>query len=124
MVKGISVIVGDADGKDGARAPVYRALRPLLCSSCGADIGEGTLFTRRALADGGLRVAAQCGECAPFTWRDGGEKERRRSPLLESLFTPRAEGEHRSRERGPAAESVKERLGPALRYRAGKKGGG
>jgi hypothetical protein len=124
MVKGISVIVGEADGKDGAGAPVYRALRPLLCSSCGTDIGEGTIFTRRALADGGLRVAAQCRECAPFAWSDGVEEGRPRSPLLESLFTPRAEGEHGRREPGPAAESVKERLGPALRYRAGKKGGG
>ena len=69
--KGISVIVGKAEAADGSEAPVYRALRTLLCSSCGAAIGEGTLFTRRALADGGLRVAARCRECAPFTLREG-----------------------------------------------------
>ena len=124
MVKGISVIVGEADGGDGAGVPVYRALRPLLCSSCGAAIGEGTLFTRRATADGGLRLAAQCRECAPFTWDDAGGEGRPRSPLLDSLFTPQTEGEHRRREPGQAAESVKERLGPALRYRAGKKDSG
>jgi len=124
MVKGISVIVGKADAGDGSEVPVYRALRPLVCSSCGAAIGEGTLFTRRALADGGLRVAAQCMECAPFTWRKGGGEAHSRSPLLESLFTPQAGRERVRREPGPAAESVKERLGPALRYRAGKKGAG
>jgi hypothetical protein len=94
MVKGISVIVGEANAGDGSEVPVYRALRPLVCSSCGAAIGEGTLFTRRALADGGLRVAAQCMECAPFTWREGGGKARSRSPLLESLFAPQAGREH------------------------------
>lgn len=124
MAKGISVIVGKAFAADGSEAPVYRALRPLLCSSCGAAIREGSLFTRRALADGGLRVAARCRECAPFTLREGDEEGRRRSPLLESLFAPRAEGEAVRREPGRAAESVRERLGPALRYRAGKKGTG
>ena len=124
MVKGISVIVGEADGVDGAGVPVYRALRPLLCSSCGAAISEGTLFTRRASADGRLRVAAQCRECAPFVWSDGVGEGRPRSPLLESLFTPQAGRESAGREPGQAAESVKERLGPALRYRAGKKGSG
>jgi hypothetical protein len=124
MVKGISVIVGEADGGDGAGVPIYRALRLLLCSSCGAAIGEGSLFTRRAIADGGLRVATQCRECAPFIWSDEGGEGRPRSPLLEALFTPQAGRERGPREPGPAAESVKERLGPALRYRAGKKGSG
>jgi hypothetical protein len=123
MVKGISVIVGKAVVGDGSETPVYRALRSLLCSSCGVVIGEGTLFTRRANADNGLRVAAQCRECVPFTLRDE-ESEGRRSPLLEPLFIPHAEGKRVRRESGPAAESVKERLGPALRYRAGKKGAG
>jgi hypothetical protein len=124
MAKGISVVVGEADGGDGAGVPVYRALRPLVCSSCGAAIGEGMLFTRRALADGGLRVAAQCKECAPFTWSDGYGEGRCRSPLLDSLFTPEAGREDGRRETGQTAESVRERLGPALRYRAGKKGAG
>jgi hypothetical protein len=124
MAKGISVIVGKSVAGDGSEAPVYRALRPLLCSSCSAAIREGSLFTRRALADGGLRVGARCRECAPFTWRDGDGEGRRRSPLLESLFAPQAEGERGRAGSGRAAESVKERLGPALRYRAGKKGTG
>lgn len=125
MVKGISVIIGETDGgDDGAVVPVYRALRPLLCSSCGAAIDEGMLFTRRAIADGGLRVAAQCRECAPFIQNDGGGEGRPRSSLLESLFTPQAGRERGRREPGQAAESVKERLGPTLRYRALKKGSG
>lgn len=124
MVKGISVIVGEADGGDGARVPVYRALRALLCSSCGVAIGEGTLFTRRATADDRLRLAAQCKECTPFIWDDAGGGKRPRSPLLDSLFTSQTGRERAGREPGQAAESVKERLGPALRYRAGKKGTG
>ena len=124
MVKGISVIVGEADGKAGVGVPVYQALRPLLCSSCGVAIGEGTFFTRRPIVDSDLRVAAQCKECVPFTWHDGGGEGRPRSPLLESLFVSQAGREHRRRESGQAVESLKERLGPALRYRAGKKDSG
>jgi hypothetical protein len=124
MVKGISVIVGRAESGDGAEVPVYRALRTLLCSSCGATIGEGTLFSRRALGTGGLRVAAQCRECAPFVPRDDGEKERRRSPLLESLLAPEPESgaEIEPRLMEYVTAEVRKRLGPALRYRAGKKG--
>ena len=88
MGKGLSVIVGKAESGDGSKAPVYRALRPLLCSSCGAAIGEGTFFTRRALAGGGLRVASRRSECAPFTWGDEGAKGRHRSPLLDHLPQP------------------------------------
>lgn len=123
MGKGISVIVGSAEGGGGKEVPVYRALRTLLCSSCGATIGEGALFTRRALVGGGLRVAAQCRECAPFVPRDDGEKGRQRSPLLESLLAPETGGEivveHRQSEQ--RAESLRKRLGPALRFRAGKR---
>lgn len=123
MGKGISVIVGGAEGGDGQEVPVYRAPRTLLCSSCGATIGEGTLFTRRALAGSGLRVAARCRECAPFVPRDDGEKGRRRSPLLESLLASETGSEsvveHRQFEQ--RAESVGKRLGPALRFRAGKR---
>lgn len=123
-MKGISVIVGEADSREGPRVPVYRALRPLLCSLCDAAINEGALFTRRPLADSGLRVAAQCKECAPFTWHDGGGEGCRRSPLLESLLTPQAGTEREQRESGQAAKLVEKRLGPALRYRAGNKGAG
>lgn len=47
MRKGISVMAGGAESGDGREVPLYRALRSLLCSSCGSAIGEGTLFTRR-----------------------------------------------------------------------------
>ncbi|MBA3243087.1 MAG: hypothetical protein H0T60_17855 [Acidobacteria bacterium] len=124
MGKGISVIVGRAESGDGPVVPIYRALRTLLCSSCGATIGEGALFTRRALAGSGLRVAAQCRECTPFIARDDGGAGRQRSPLLESLFAPEPESEsepeHRQVEH--IAESVRKRLGPALRFRTGKRG--
>jgi len=123
MGKGISVIVGRAEGGDGQEVPVYRALRTLLCSSCGATIGECTFFTRRALAASGLRVAAQCRECAPFVPREGGEEGRQRSPLLESLLAPETGSEIvvERRQSEQRAESVGKRLGPALRFRAGKR---
>jgi hypothetical protein len=126
MSKGISVIVGRAEGGDGQDVPVYRALRTLLCSSCAATIGEGALFTRRALAGTGLRVAAECRECAPFVARDEGGKGRERSPLLESLLASET-GSEIEVEQGQVeqrAESVRKRLGPALRFRAGKRGPG
>jgi hypothetical protein len=130
MGKGISVIVGRAAGPDGPEVPVYRALRDLLCSSCGSTIGEGALFTRRPLAGAGLRVAAQCRECAPFEQREGeredGGKRHRHSPLMASLMAPETEG-HASPEsihHGRVADDVMKRLGPALRYRSGKRGAG
>jgi hypothetical protein len=124
MSKGISVIVCRAESGDGREVPVYRALRALRCSSCGATIGEGALFTRRALPDGRLRVAAECRECAPFVARGKDGKGQRRSPLLESLLGPEPAGEtvleHRPVDQ--RAEPVRKRLGPALRFRAGRRG--
>lgn len=125
MRKGISVIVGRAESGEGTEVPVYRALRDLLCSSCGSMISEGTLFTRRPLAAGKLRVAAQCRKCMPFTSRAGDEKGSPRSALLESLLTPEPAGDGvRESCHAENAEAVRKRLGPALQYRAGKKGAG
>ena len=122
MGKGISVIVGRAESGDGLEVPIYRALRILLCSSCGATIGEGTLFTRRTLAGSGLRVAAQCRECAPFVPRDDGEKGRQRSPLLESLLAPETVSENEIEQRQlEQAQRREERLCPALRFRGVKR---
>jgi hypothetical protein len=115
MTKGISAVEGSARRVDGSEVVVYRALRDILCSSCYATIGEGSLFTRRALAGGGLRIAAQCRECVPFVSRPGGEKGRR-SELLESLFSAESEGEPPPR-KDAAAEAVLKRLGPALHRR-------
>lgn len=122
MGKGISIIGGGAMSGDGTEVPVYRALRDLLCSSCSATIGEGTLFTRRAVATGKLRVAAQCRNCMPFTSRSGERKGSPRSALLESLFTPEPAGDRATDScHAENADAVRKRLGPALQYRAGKK---
>jgi hypothetical protein len=125
MGKGISVIGGRAAGRDDPEVPVYRALRDLLCSSCGSTIGESALFTRRPLAGAGLRVAAQCRECAPFELReDGGNGQR--SPLMESLLAPVNDDNAVPNPPNPdrVTEEVMKRLGPALRYRSGKSGAG
>jgi len=125
MGKGISAIVGRAAGGDGREVPVYRALRDLLCSSCGSTIGEDALFTRRPLAGAGVRVAARCRECAPFELReDGGNGPR--SPLMESLLAPVTDDNAAPKpaNRDRVTEGVMKRLGPALRYRSGKNGAG
>jgi hypothetical protein len=46
MQKGISEIAGQGTIADGSTVKLYRALRTLLCEKCGAEIREGTLFTR------------------------------------------------------------------------------
>jgi hypothetical protein len=126
MGKGISVIVGRAVGCDGQEVPVYRALRDLLCSTCGSSIGEGTLFTRRPFGGAGLRVAARCRECVPFALLGDGGEGHRRSPLMKSLLAPVTEDDALpgSLKSGRSAEEVMTRLGPALRYRSGKRGAG
>lgn len=114
--KGISEIVGTADGVGKSGVMVYRALRLLFCARCGSEIKEGDLFTRRTLAGGGLRILPQCHECAPFTSRSG---TRDRSTLIESLLAPSTEEvlvrgrNHEQPEK--TAEAVERRLGPALR---------
>lgn len=125
MGKGISVLVGMAAGRDGPEVPVYRALRDLLCSSCGSTIGEGALFTRRPLAGAGMRVAAECRECAPFELREDGANGPR-SPLMESLLAPVADDNAVPKPVKPerVTEEVMKRLGPALRYRSVKNGAG
>lgn len=122
MAKGMSEIVGEADGPGGSGVKVYRALRQLFCAACGGTIREGDLFTRRALPGRGLRILSRCGGCAPFTPpRAAGA----RSALIESLLTPPA-GEPKAEEVSPARREevvrvVMKRLGPALsRARKGK----
>lgn len=139
MEHAVSEIYGAGRGPDGRATPVYRALRELLCSSCGAQIAEGSLFTRKALPQFALRIMPRCRECAPFalagdaegilpvggedgaasdgvggkTPKDAGAK---RSKLLESLLTPAPETED-AQKSGPSrdvAEEVARRLGPAL----------
>lgn len=58
MKASISEIVGKAEDTRGQEVSVYRALRPLLCARCVAEIKEGYLFTRRKL--GGINLSPHC----------------------------------------------------------------
>lgn len=84
MEKGISEIVGRAERDEGGSTEAYRALRALLCATCGAKIAEGTLFTRRKVKGIGLRIMPQCAKCAPFTLQ---AEKKEKSALLRSLLT-------------------------------------
>src|SRR5829696_308572 len=117
-MKAVSEIVGRA----GGGTDVYRALRPLLCATCGTGIVEGTLFTRRKVKGIGVRIMPQCRKCAPFTLEGGGKKQ---SDLLRSLLAePPAAPPKRpapdSTSQTPTPErnindEVARRLGPALK---------
>ena len=123
MVKGISVIEGRARREDGAEVIVYRALRELLCSACGAVIREGTHFTRRVSAASGLNLAAHCRKCVPFEPEPEADKGRR-SKLMESFFSVQPpDNPEAVRPDAGANEAMLKRLGPALRRRAGKPSG-
>lgn len=117
MAKGISEIVGLADGMGKSRVTVYRALKILMCAACGETIGEGVLFTRRSLYGHGLRILPRCQKCAPFELRTTGKNEQRRSALIEMLLTPQPDPSDVRQVRNPGAEreAVERRLGPAFR---------
>src|SRR5918911_2908123 len=91
--EGISEVVGEGTGPTGRRTKVYRALRELLCSSCGTPVPLGALFTRETHTQFALRLMPRCRECAPFELEGGGE--RKRSKLLENLLDVPAETEKR-----------------------------
>ena len=130
MENAISEIVGEGELKSGRNVQVYRALRSLLCSTCGALIAEGGLFIRRRVKGIGLRIMPQCQKCAPFTLR---EDKREKSALLESLLKKEppdsSKGSHahsstelsKKQEEKNLDEEVKRRLGPALKR--GRRGG-
>lgn len=73
---GISEKVGTVRCADGAGGMAYRALRDLVCSSCGVIIKTSELFTRWSLASASpipaanqleaLRLVARCRNCIPF----------------------------------------------------------
>ena len=134
ILEGISEIVGRADLAEGRVTEVYRALRSLLCATCGAEIAEGALFTRRRVKGIGVRIMPRCAKCAPFTLREG-KKEKSallRALLAEPLDSPARRGADKraSSETAPESqekeksldEEVRKRLGPALkRGRRGRK---
>jgi RNase P subunit RPR2 len=128
MEKGISEIVGRATRDDGGSTEVYRALRALMCATCGASLSQGTLFTRRKVKGIGLRILPQCGKCAPFTLQTD---KKERSALIQSLLseqptdsTNRASASARANsqsnpqsasERKNLDDEVRRRLEPALK---------
>ena len=132
MDKGISEIVGRAELKGGGNIQVYRALRSLLCSTCGAEIAEDALFTRRRVKGIGLSIMPQCSKCRPFTLQ---ASKQEKSALLRSLLLEQptesssragvssagASPESQAKEKN-VEEEVRRRLGPALkRGRRGSK---
>jgi hypothetical protein len=131
MEKGISEIVGRCNLDEGRSTDVYRALRTLLCATCGAAIAEGMLFTRRKVKGVGLRIMPQCPKCAPFTLQ---ADKKEKSTLLQSLLAEQpadsskrslASSEADSQAQAKAKsvdDEVRRRLGPALkRSRHGRK---
>jgi hypothetical protein len=133
MERAISEIVGRAYLDEGRSADVYRALRSLLCATCGSGIAEGSLFTRRRLKGFGVRIMPQCRECSPFTLQ---ADRKEKSALLRSLLTEQPAGSAgpakaarnnsenalQDDEKKRVDEAVRRRLGPALkRGRFGRK---
>jgi hypothetical protein len=136
MERAISEIVGRADMDEGGSTQVYRALRSLLCASCGTGIAEGSLFTRRRVKGIGVRIMPQCRECSPFTLQ---ADRKEKSALLRSLLAEQSTESARqagaiarnnsenasqaqNEEKKNVDEAVRQRLGPALkRGRFGRK---
>jgi hypothetical protein len=124
MDTGISEIVGQGEPENGGSVQVYRALRSLLCATCGTTIADGSLFTRRRVKGIGVSIMPQCSKCAPFTLR---ATRKEKSSLLRSLLAEQpldsssreaassdAVSEPGAKEKN-IAEEVRQRLGPALR---------
>jgi predicted nucleic acid-binding Zn-ribbon protein len=136
MERAISEIVGRAVMDEGGSTQAYRALRSLLCATCGAGIAEGSLFTRRRVKGVGVRIMPQCRACSPFTLQ---ADRKEKSALLRSLLAEqptdsagqakapaRNNSENTSQaqheEKKKVDEAVRRRLGPALnRGRFGRK---
>lgn len=131
MEKGISEIVGRGNLNNGRSTDVYRALRTLLCATCGAEIAEAMLFTRRRVKGIGLRIMPQCPKCAPFTLQ---ADRKEKSGLLQSLLAEQptdssrrsivsSEVDSQAQAKAKSVdEEVRRRLGPALkRSRRGRK---
>jgi hypothetical protein len=127
MEHGISEIFGEGVDRAGRATPVYRALRELLCSGCGAIIPEESLFTRKTLPQLALRILPRCRECTPFELPAGDPGKR--SKLLDSLMSPARETGDGQPETGGEQETaakqkddprrdvsaeIERRLGPAL----------
>lgn len=135
MTKGVSEIIGQAIFGDGSKAAAYRALRPLVCASCGGVVASGEMFTRDRASTQSLRLWPRCQACLPFALESGKPE---RSSLIEFLLMPiepgpatittkdkqerdekeRATNDERRKvindERCKAIAAMRQRLGPAL----------
>ena len=122
MKKGVSELIGQAVFGDGSKGTAYRALRQLVCASCGGAVAGGEMFTRDSAPGQNLRLWPRCQACVPFTLESGRPE---RSSLIELLLTPTeskqataaTEGKKDNRtndERRKAIAAMRKRLGPAL----------
>lgn len=121
MKSGISEIIGQAVFGDGSKGTAYRALRPLVCSSCGGLVAAGEMFTRERQAGQSLRLWPRCQACLPFALATDRQT---RSSLLKSLLTPTEHEQDATKlveqeqaandERRKTSEAMRQRLGPAL----------
>jgi hypothetical protein len=130
MKSGVSEIIGQAVFGDGSQGMAYRALRPLVCATCGGVIAAEAMFTRdRQSAGQRLRLWPRCQACLPFALARSAKP---RSALLESLLAPpgqeaaeqqqqrattvatTAKERDESRPREETLEAMRRRLGPAL----------
>jgi hypothetical protein len=125
MRDAISEIVGQGGLSDGGSAQIYRALRSLLCSACGAMIAKDTLFTRCSVKGVGLSIMPQCRKCTPFVFQPDKQEK---SALLQELLRENAPAsssresaladasrDTSAQEKRHVAEEVRKRLGPALK---------
>jgi len=72
--------VGPARSANGQPTTAYRALEPLSCGRCGAEIAVGALFIRRAVSliarhGRGLTQAPVCAQCCPLVVTSGGQED-------------------------------------------------
>lgn len=115
VTQGVSEIVGSVNVEGRGSEKVYRALRPLICASCGVAIEEGALFTRREHASFALHIMPTCAECVPFTWPEDATRPDEGSSLIESLLTTTQDSERvHSVTDTPTQKKVESRLAPAL----------
>lgn len=106
---GVSRVVGEVAGADGARRPLYEALRNLICSACGSAIPEGARFTRHGTDMGTEPILPRCIRCSPH-----GQPVPSRPALLESLLRPDSDGAGDDTSDTAKRRAVERRLGPAL----------
>lgn len=122
MKSGVSEIIGQAVFGDGTKASAYRALRPLVCASCGGLVAAGEMFTRERRDGQALRLWPRCQACAPFAIETS--KPARSAllkalltpaePLREAAETPAPQESATNDERRKTIEAMRKRLGPAL----------